>query len=671
MPAPTGVQAEPVAHTNRIISMQALPSGKLLVTWSEDKTVKLWTLPTGDLSKTLLEHSEQVQRVAVSPNEKYLATADAGGTVIIWSLPDGAKLGSIKCDDQLDDLHVNDQGDKVFTRRQRGLNIWNTRDGKLERQFTLSGGIDLHAFAEGAKGTYFVSASSPRSIEIISMADERQQRVIRDIPRSRFCVSPDGTLLATACSDGSLRVYTLPEAALLASTQLKPNVSGLRFRGNDTVETLVATGTVGYEARLYRVDPGWKLVREVEAHANAIVDFAVSEDRVYAATVSKDRSIKIWKVADWTLFRELADLSTACFSVAFQKDNSRLLAGCRDGRIRMWRIGGAENAADGEYDGHAGGVTQITVQGNFVWTCGRDEKVKMWEFQNGGSTFHPVRAFSGQSSQLYSVAVAGSEVATGSLEGSVRVWTKRGDLRRTLPGNGGIVYSVAMPFLGEFVVSGGDDKLVRLWSTSDTNPATFAGHTKTIYSVVINETKSRIASCGSDGSVRIWDIASGGELHAMQTDTALFDVRFLSDHEVAASGADGRIRIWNVPSLAEDGIEEITDGDDVDGAIFVIVEKHKIVVVAREKQIAIHTIGTAGRQKTLTDVVATNEVEQRRRVEETQETVRQKAMAVETKSKGEEKARETTITVPAYSPPAYSPPTYSPRTYGTHYWRPN
>ena len=66
-----------------------LCSLKTLASGSEDGTVKLWDLATGNLRATFRGHGAQVDSVAFSPDGKTLASAAADRKVKLWDVATG------------------------------------------------------------------------------------------------------------------------------------------------------------------------------------------------------------------------------------------------------------------------------------------------------------------------------------------------------------------------------------------------------------------------------------------------------------------------------------------------------------------------------------------------------------------------------------------------------
>ncbi len=71
-------------HAWAVLTVAFSPDGKILATGSDDKTIKLWDVNTGQLISTLLGHSWSVVSVAFTADGKTLISASWDKTVKLW-----------------------------------------------------------------------------------------------------------------------------------------------------------------------------------------------------------------------------------------------------------------------------------------------------------------------------------------------------------------------------------------------------------------------------------------------------------------------------------------------------------------------------------------------------------------------------------------------------------
>ncbi len=71
-------------HEGCVTSVAISADGQTLASGSEDDTIKLWSLKTGDLLHTLTGHTDAVLSVAFSPDGQTLASGSEDSTIKIW-----------------------------------------------------------------------------------------------------------------------------------------------------------------------------------------------------------------------------------------------------------------------------------------------------------------------------------------------------------------------------------------------------------------------------------------------------------------------------------------------------------------------------------------------------------------------------------------------------------
>ena len=81
-------------HEDSVNFIAISPDGKYIVSGSDDITIKIWDLKTGECLKTLEGHSNSVS-VTISPDGKYIVSGSYDETIKIWDIKTGENIYTI------------------------------------------------------------------------------------------------------------------------------------------------------------------------------------------------------------------------------------------------------------------------------------------------------------------------------------------------------------------------------------------------------------------------------------------------------------------------------------------------------------------------------------------------------------------------------------------------
>jgi WD40 repeat protein/transcriptional regulator with XRE-family HTH domain len=242
-------------HRELVWSLAYSPDGKFLATGSEEGTVKLWEVATGQCLRVMIGHSEWVQSIAFSPDGQWLASGSGDRKVRVWEVATG------QC---------------RYILSEHNQWIWSVAfspDGKL-----------------------LASSGNDRCIKIWEMAGGR---CLRTLPQSIFVLitafSPDGKYLAA--SGGPNHAATVWDTATWETCQLLTGHARKIWTLNFSPDSrLLATGSEDGVIKLWEVASGRNL-RTWAGHREWLRSLVFSPDERLLASAGEDGTIHLWSPA--------------------------------------------------------------------------------------------------------------------------------------------------------------------------------------------------------------------------------------------------------------------------------------------------------------------------------------------------------------------------------------
>jgi WD40 repeat protein len=203
-----------VLHTSLVYSLAISPNGKILISGSEDKTIRLWSLPDGNHIKTLRGHTDAVCCLKMSPNGKILISGSHDKTIRLWSYPDGTFIKTlIGHTDVVNSLAISPDGTILVSgSHDKTIRLWSLPDGTFIK--TLTGHADLvNSLVISPDGTILVSGSQDKTIRLWSLPDGTFIKTLTGHTDAVYSlvISPDGKTLASGGQDNTIRLWKLSQ----------------------------------------------------------------------------------------------------------------------------------------------------------------------------------------------------------------------------------------------------------------------------------------------------------------------------------------------------------------------------------------------------------------------------------------------------------------------------
>ncbi len=397
-------------------------------------------------------HTDWVNALAYTADARVLVSAQShGGPIFAWDLVTGDRRSLLGLDTTLTFLRIGDDGVLVTGDRIPQVRRWKippAREQVIERSYgdtpvlvaLPTGGLaaahashpvawhDLSAPARGPAlastiATELVTTPSGDRIAfgdragdvwLWTLATDALAKVDHTNDPEELAISPDGTMLAIGCGDGSVRVVQLGD---------HPNA------------------------------------RTLGKHDTVVSAIAFSPDGKRVATASTDTKLIVWDVAANTS-RQLGHLGLAIGAIAFGPDGT-LAAGRDRGLVELFAPDGTAR----ELQGHDAEVTQLAyIDQRTLASAGDDGTIRLWDLASGKA-----RVMRHRGHILSLVALPGRRLASGNAveedgDATIRIWdVEKAQLVTELHGHARAVQKLVVLADGKRFASLGTDETVRVW----------------------------------------------------------------------------------------------------------------------------------------------------------------------------------------------------------------
>jgi WD40 repeat protein/serine/threonine protein kinase len=320
-------------------------------------------------------------------------------------------------------------------------------------------------------------------------------------------------------------------------------------------------------------------------HSRGVATVAFSPDAQLAASGGDDQIVHVWETATGKPRFSLRGHTGSIQHLAFRAAGKQLISHDHNGAVKSWQLPGEKEVASyatPQYLGLSADGQTLAVQGadrsakllevpalreratlrhdnggvgavaysrdhQLIATANANygDPLKLWELASGVE--RPLKGNPGPMTSLL-FSPDGATLATGGMDGVVRLWDVGAGSERQLSPNQADWYTTArFSHNGKTLALVTRNNTVKLWDVvTRQERAVLSGHQRNINFLTFSPDDRTLATGSEDSTVRLWDVASGQGLSTLKHQYYLGSVAFSRDGKTLVTSDWYSVKLWDV-----------------------------------------------------------------------------------------------------------------------------
>ena len=283
------------AHDGAVEHLSLSGDGRLIVTASTDRTLKVWS--RANLAAEGAIYMDDGPATSLSVRNNRALTTHADGSINIWDIEKRQRLYRFKRNSEsVWAASFTGSEDRIAAAgHDSAVALWETSSEQAPKQLLEGHENSVQAVASDPAGSWLVSGGADKSIKLWNLETLDLKRTYRNNSDliTALAVSGDANLIASGSHDGSVRLH-----------------------GMGSTRTL----------------------RTFNAHKAKVTSVVFSMNGEYLASAAEDGSVRVRGLKPARAFWTLNTLEKGAKSLAFDSEGRHLLTGGPDGVVTVWAM---------------------------------------------------------------------------------------------------------------------------------------------------------------------------------------------------------------------------------------------------------------------------------------------------------------------------------------------
>jgi WD40 repeat protein len=462
-----------------ILDIKFSGDGRFIAASSMDKTVTLWSLPSGELFQILKGHQDWVYSISFSPDSQLIASSGGGSdrTLRIWQCSNGKLLKTIeRAHNDAFRLTFSPEGKWIATAGDdQAIKLWDVRSIMAAPEANLN----LLEHSEILLKTIRGQLSEMRGLDF----------------------SPDGRLLAVAGINKTLSLWKM-------DFLLKQSIKNSKFK---TLKVAISPngqiiGSSGADSLIRLWNRAGKAQQQLVGHQGWVFGLSFSSDSQWLASADEDGRIKIWQTATGALHQQMKH-DKGVFDLSLSPNGRWLASIGYDNKLRVWNTQTGAQVKSFEVNSNSPWIwgTSFSPDGQLLAATTADG-IKLWNFKD--DRLIQVLHTPDPKPLLQNLSFSqDGQIMIATDRKTARVWNvKSGQLLFSLSGHTDTVNDAKFSYDGQLIATASTDRTIKIWTRNGQLLRTLEEHKAPVSSLTFSLDNQLLISADHDGEMKFWDL---------------------------------------------------------------------------------------------------------------------------------------------------------------------
>ena len=202
-----------IGHNNRVKSVAISSDNRYIASGSDDKTIKLWNIESGDLIKTFEDHKDWVNSVSISSDSRYIVSGSIDKTIKLWDIESGDLVKTFEChSSRVNSVALSSDNRYIVSgNSDKTIKLWDIKSGELIKTFEGHENW-VKSVALSSDNKYIISGSDDKTIKLW---DTESGKIIKSFSNyylvNSVAISSDNRYIVLGSDDRSIKMWNIEE----------------------------------------------------------------------------------------------------------------------------------------------------------------------------------------------------------------------------------------------------------------------------------------------------------------------------------------------------------------------------------------------------------------------------------------------------------------------------